>query len=336
MPHSVIRGTDAADSLAGGDADDAVLGLDGDDTLDGGGGRDLVSGEAGDDWLRGGDGDDRLLGGPGGDRIEGDRTTFDSFPDFEPGTGDDTVLGGDGGDSLTGGKGDDLVSGGDDDDFAAGGSGADTVLGGDGDDRLLGGRSQVVFFDEGDPEDGPDLVRGGAGDDSIGGGRGSDTLSGERGNDTLRGGFDADTLAGGRGDDLFAFGTGETSSFQSTRVSIDTGLGEEADLIRDFRQGEDAIDLSAINSYSLRFIGIGDFAFDFIGGAAFSGERPEVRYDVVGGRTAVQLDGVSVRVVSPPGPGGVPAVIDVPVDGVADAEIVLAGRVHLQESDFLL
>ena len=51
----------------------------------------------------------------------------------------------------------------------------------------------------------------------------------------------------------------------------------------------------------------------------------------------VQLDGVSIRVVSLPEPmGGGPAVIEVPTDGVADAEIVLAGRIDLQETDFLL
>ena len=105
----------------------------------------------------------------------------------------------------------------------------------------------------------------------------------------------------------------------------------------DFHQGEDRIDLSAINSFSLRFIAIGDFSFEFIGQDAFSGERPEARYDLVGHRTVVQLDGVSIRVVSLPEPmGGGPAVIEVPTDGVADAEIVLAGRIDLQETDFLL
>lgn len=331
---TLIRGRPAADSLAGGDGDEALFGFDGDDTLDGGGGRDLVSGGDGVDWLRGGDSDDVILGGAGGDRIEGDRTNVDTFPDFEPGLGDDTIFGGDGDDLARGGKGDDLVSGDAGNDAVLGGSGRDTLLGGDGDDTLSGGRTRIPPFENEEPEDGPDLLRGGDGNDGILGARGNDTLFGERGDDTLQGGFDADTLAGGDGDDLFIFGALQTFQLMAQGL-VDTGLGGEADVVLDFRQGEDGIDLSAFNSYSLRFVAAGDLAFEFIGTGAFSGEGPEVRYEVVGDRTVVQMDSVTARVVSLSTPHA-PAVIDLSVDGVADAEIVLAGRVELQESDFLL
>jgi Ca2+-binding RTX toxin-like protein len=337
MSGGVSQGTEAADSLAGGDGDDLIFGSGGDDTMDGAAGRVTVSGQEGSDGLRGGDGDDLVLGGSGNDTIEGDRTVAESFPELEPGVGDDFLFGGDGNDFLFAGRGDDSVFGDAGDNVAQGASGRDAVFGGDGDDRLWGGRPQLVFFDLQTPEDGPDLVRGGDGNDEINGDRGNDTLLGERGDDTLRGGFDADTLAGGEGSDLFAFGTRETDATQSTRGFIDRGLGGEVDVVLDFRQGEgDRIDLSAINGFSLRFIAVGDFAFAFVGAEAFSGQRPEVRYDILGDRTVAQLDGVSVRVVSLPGPGGAPAVVDVPVDGVADAEIVLAGQIALQERDFIL
>jgi hypothetical protein len=48
----------------------------------------------------------------------------------------------------------------------------------------------------------------------------------------------------------------------------------------------------------------------------------------VDGRTVVRLDGVIPQVVSLPQPDR-PAVVEVPTDGVADAEIVLAGRFNL-------
>jgi Ca2+-binding RTX toxin-like protein len=100
MTDTVIRGTNAADSLAGSDHDETILGAGGNDTLDGGGGRDLVSGQGGGDQLRGGDGDDLIRGGPGADTIEGDRTAADSFPDREPGFGNDVIFGGPGDDQI--------------------------------------------------------------------------------------------------------------------------------------------------------------------------------------------------------------------------------------------
>lgn len=319
MSGTSITGTDAAETLAGGGAGDAIFGA------------------GGDDQIEGGDGDDSVVGGDGNDTVAGDLFGTGAFPpDPEGGLGDDVVAGGAGDDFLFGGRGDDLASGGDGDDLVTGGSDRDTVLGGEGDDRLWGGRPQAAFFEDRDPEDGPDLVLGGGGNDDLRGGRGNDTLLGESGDDTVAGGFGADALTGGGGADLFAFGTREVNFFQSTQASIDTGLGTEADAVLDFQRGEDRIDLSVVNSFSLRFVAVGDFAFDFVGTDAFSGERPEVRYDIVGDRTVVQLDGVAIRLVSLPQQGGVPAVIEVPTDGVADAEIVLAGRVDLQETDFLL
>jgi Ca2+-binding RTX toxin-like protein len=67
-----IRGTIAANSLAGFAGNDALIGLGGNDTLDGG---------IGDDALGGGDGNDSLIGGDGNDRLYGDN-------------GNDTMIGG--------------------------------------------------------------------------------------------------------------------------------------------------------------------------------------------------------------------------------------------------
>ena len=59
------------------------------------------------------------------------------------------------------------------------------------------------------------------------GGIGNDTLEGGPGADYLRGGPDNDSLAGGEGDDTFSFAPGSGD-----------------DIVLDFGNGEDAIDLS--------------------------------------------------------------------------------------------
>jgi Ca2+-binding RTX toxin-like protein len=106
--------------------------------------------------------------------------------------------------------------------------------------------------------DAVNLLSSGAGDDLIDGGAGSDRLVG---------GLGTDTLTGGAGADLFQFLTNEDSM---------VGLGR--DVITDFQQGSDLIDLSALN------------ASRYIGSGAFSGRAGEVRYATFNGGTIVELD----------------------------------------------
>lgn len=120
--------------------------------------------------------------------------------------GDDTLEGGAGEDRLLGGRGNDSLEGGADDDVLRGGNGADTLSGGAGDDRLIGG----------------------GGRDSLLGGEGEDRMNGGGGNDTIDGGAGSDIYRGGTGADVFVF-----------------AADGARDVVRDFRPGEDRLDLSA-------------------------------------------------------------------------------------------
>jgi hypothetical protein len=190
-----------------------------------------------------------------------------------------------------------------------------------------------------------DLIRGRRGDDIIhgdgfapgipGNGRGpaeyvggDDTLRGGAGNDWLSGGHGADRLVGGDGDDVFSFGTHipfNTNAATPGIFVLDTGVGEGArDVVRDFAQGADKIDLSRLLNLAYRHLDI-DEAYEFIGTGEFTGDRAQVRYAVEDGRTVVQLDGtayLSGEVVG--------------VDGVVDAEIELRGVHALEKDDFFL
>jgi YVTN family beta-propeller protein len=119
---------------------------------------------------------------------------------------DDDLLGFEGNDKLDGKRGDDFLGGGLGKDKLNGGKGDDELQGGPGRDYLDGGR-------------GNDLVDGGTEDDHMRGGRGDDIMIGRQGNDTMW---------GDKGDDIFIFNPGD-------------GL----DTVKDFKPGQDKIDLSA-------------------------------------------------------------------------------------------
>ena len=72
---------------------------------------------------------------------------------------------------------------------------------------------------------------------------GKDYLLGSGGNNTLTGGADEDVLVGGAGADYFVFGAGD---------STDTAQ----DAIRDFAQGQDYIDVTAIGITSLASVAV--------------------------------------------------------------------------------
>ncbi|WP_321363410.1 calcium-binding protein [uncultured Celeribacter sp.] len=129
------------------------------------------------------------------------------------GTNDEPIgLGGD--DTLLGYDGADLING---------GSGADTIYSGAGDDVLRGA-------------DGYDTIDGGGDNDTLYGGNHDDILQGGSGNDTLYGQADDDRIDGGLGNDDLYGGTGA-----DTFVLAGT-FGD--DVIHDFTDGEDLIDLS--------------------------------------------------------------------------------------------
>ena len=120
-----------------------------------------------------------------------------------------------------------------------------------------------VTGDQGDDsierKDGNDLLIGGAGADDLNAGKGDDYLRGGTGNDYLNGGLDSDVLTGGEGSDRFVY-----------RDLKESGVGErKRDVITDFSSSEgDKVDLSAIAK-----------DFGFIGSSAFTGTKPEIRFD---------------------------------------------------------
>lgn len=273
---TILDGTDEDDTLEGTDGLDNIFGGGGDDVLSGGAGWDFLDGGAGDDTMSGGAEEDWFLMQGGGDDVIEDFNPGEDMLDFV-GTGvafadiqseateAGLQLSWDGGSLLLKGVTDELSSdwvmteddlmimepivdpdfGGDFDGDLDGGFGGDSS---DGDIALIepSDDDDLVFIQPiGDPivdpgfgpdfainivqgtdendtltgTDGMDDLFGGAGDDVLNGGAEWDYLIGEGGNDTLTGGADMDT---------FFFGE-------------DTGN----DVITDFTEGEDYIDLVA-------------------------------------------------------------------------------------------
>ncbi len=232
------------DTLHGGDGDDKLGGSNGDDVLYGEAGEDQLYGELGDDTIYGGDGDDLIRGHDGNDELHGgegnDELHGMSDDDVIYGNeNDDIIDGGKGNDTIYGGDDDDMIFGGLDDDTLHGDAGDDIIGGGDGVDELHGGQGTDILYGG----TGNDTLHGGADDDSLVGEAGDDTLRGDQGNDELHGqagddvlvgGADADTLYGGAGADVFTF-EALSDSYHWTQ-----------DNIKDFDQGTDLIDVSAL------------------------------------------------------------------------------------------
>lgn len=124
--------------------------------------------------------------------------------------GNDVALGMDGADYILAGAGNDAVDGGAGDDVVLGGLGEDNLAGGLGNDWLIGGGDKGDITAATYQPDGGDAMDGGAG---------IDVLWGLGGDDRLTGGSEAD---------YFLF-----------------GMNEGNDVIMDFAQGQDKIDLLA-------------------------------------------------------------------------------------------
>ena len=108
--------------------------------------------------------------------------------------------------------------------------GAETLLGTAVDDVLVGGAGNDTLSGGA----GDDVLLGGAGNDTLTGGAGNDFLKGGAGNDTLAGGVGNDTLIGGDGDDTFVWNFGDQGTAQTPA----------ADVVKDFGNGNDKLDLS--------------------------------------------------------------------------------------------
>lgn len=167
---------------------------------------------------------------------------------------------------------------------------------------------------------GADTIHGDAGNDQLKGNAGNDQLFGGEGTDVLNGGYGRDVLVGGAGRDIMTGGA-DRDVFDFNLVSETGKSASTRDVIRDFRVGEDKIDLSTIDANSRSN---GDQAFRFItrADAPFSGTAGELRY-ARDDRSGSSNDTTIVYG-------------DVNGDKVADFQIELSGLMSLNASDFLL
>lgn len=222
-----------------------------------------------------------VSGGGGNDKLVG-------------GADDDTFQGEAGNDILNGNGGDDFLSGGLNDDFLRGGQGDDVLDGGADNDDLRGGTGNDILLGS----DGNDILKGGAGDDELLGGLGKDDLSGGAGNDILSGNSGRDALRGGAGDDILIGGAGGDMLNGGRDNDILTGNGGADvfifsrnagnDLITDFKNGTDQIDLSAYG------INPADYATT-VGSALSNAGGGDTFLDlsVLGGQGSVLIEGLA-------------------------------------------
>ena len=149
---------------------------------------------------------------------------------------------------------------------------------------------------------GADTLNGTSAADSIAGGSGNDKINGGAGNDFIWGGLGTDTLTGGIGHDHFVF-DGKS----------DSPPGSARDVITDFTQSEDVIDLSHLDAVAAS---PASEAFGWIGQSAFSGAVGQLRASAYSYGTVIQGD--------------------INGDKVADFEILLSKSLELTSHDFLL
>ncbi len=240
--------------------------------------------------LAGGPGNDRLYSGSGDDTLSG-------------GQGNDLLVGGGGADDMTGGLGNDTYVTNNDRDRTIEdvGEGTDRVFSSLGEtleanveNLILTGVLSVAGFGN----ELRNVMIGNPGRNFLDGGDGNDVLLGGAGRDTIVGSLGKDDLRGEAGADTFAFRTIAESPGTSGR-----------DVIRDFTQGQDRINLAPIDANTLV---AGDQAFTFVGSAAFTGTAGELRYEA--------------NVVR----------ADVNGDGTADLLIAMGNGTDLAAGDFLL
>ena len=301
---SVIDGGAGFDTLSGGPGIDALYGGEGDDALSDFSGQTGV--RSGVDLMNGGNGNDFYTiffadtvileaAGQGFDYVVSDisYTLPTNVERLILGFFSTTALNGVGnalnnylngnnllGNDLSGLAGNDHAEGLGANDTLRGGSGNDSLYGGTEDDSLLGGTQN-------------DMLYGEAGNDILLGGSDDDRLFGGTQNDVLQGGTGRDILIGGSNADIFVF----TSA-------AETAVGNQRDVINDFRSGADQIDLHRIANAQI-----------YIKAAAFNSDGiAKVRYDKVSGIVSGDTDG----------------------NGTADWQIAIGAGTALVASDLIL
>ncbi len=351
-----VVGTLGANTLTGTASNEFLLGLAGNDTLSGEVGNDVVDGGTGNDTLRASlnDGNDTYIGGAGTDTYNLSLTSADALVDLSAGTassaqtGTDTlsgienVVGSSGNDTIRDsavantlqvGAGNDTIAFVVDNlrDVIDGGAGADTAdysafttgltvnLGNSAALTTVTGSGSTAA--RSDTLVGVENFTGGSGNDVI---TGSGTnyvinvLKGGAGNDRINGGFGEDILTGGAGNDTFVY-TSTDDVGLVFGLNDGNSLATVAERITDFTQGQDRIDLSAIDA---RVETAGNQAFNFLGTAAFTAANTNggLRYSYLAEQDITVVEGSFDS--------------DPRLD--TEFQIVLSGRVNLTANDFVL
>ena len=333
---TMLLGTAGNDTVTGTTSSESLYGFDGNDTLSGGTGTNKLYGGAGDDTYVVTLGTDIVseLTGEGNDTVQASISY--SLVDTD-GTGANggnvenlvltgTAISGTGNDldnKITGNASANILSGGVGNDTLDGAAGNDTMTGGAGNDiyivdsssdkatELAGEGKDTVqssaSFVLGDNVE--NLVLTGSGAIDGTGNKLANVITGNTGNNILTGGAGKDTMTGKAGADTFDFNSIKDST-----------PGAKHDLIKDFAQGTDHIDLAGIDADA---VAGGNSAFIFLAteGAAFTGTPAvphpgELRFFFSGGSTMVEGD--------------------VTGDGVADFSFELVGNISLLGTDFVL
>jgi len=299
-----LSGNELNNNLIGNRAANTLNGFAGDDQIDGGDGNDTLNGGDGNDLLGGNTGADALIGGAGIDTATytesaagvnvnltagvgiGGSAAGDTLTGIENLTGSnlaDTLIGNSLANTLNGFAGNDLLRG---------NTGADALIGGAGIDTATYTESAagvnvnlttgvgIGGSAAGDTLNGIENLTGSNLADTLTGNGLANALNGFGGNDLLTGGLGRDVLTGGVGFDRF--------DFNSVAESVP---GAFRDVITDFvgngSLAGDVIDVSTIDANVLL---LGNQAFTFIGGAAFSAAG-QLRYSggVLQGNTNADL-----------------------------------------------
>ncbi|MBP7337127.1 M10 family metallopeptidase C-terminal domain-containing protein [Niveispirillum sp.] len=246
----IFANNSAAQNLTGTNYSDDLFGGAGNDTILGGNGDDRLFGDAGNDRLIGGNGNDTFTGGAGNDVFVLDRQTdysrnYNTITDFTQGQ-DRIDVSGLGINSM------DTLLALTDAEQAADGTQLSTISTDySGDTNTLTFAVNVtlltsndfIFASNNSPQNltgtaYADHLFGGSANDTVVGGNGDDALFGDAGDDRLVGGNGSDVLFGGAGKDVFVF---ERRGDYSTN----------SDIIADFTQGQDRLDVSGLGISSL-------------------------------------------------------------------------------------
>ena len=335
---AVINGTGntLGNALTGNGGNNALDGGAGNDTLSGGGGVDTLTGGAGNDTFVM-DEDDVIVEAVGGgtDSVQSSASyTLAANVESLTLTGSAALngTGNSGNNSITGNAAANVLDGGTGTDTLIGGLGNDTYVtdGGDtiteasngGTDTVQSSATYTLASNlenltltgnaliNGTGNTLNNLLTGNSGANLLDAGSGNDSLSGGDGADSLVGGLGTDRLTGDGGADVFVFRTGSESA----------NALATADTITDFVQGQDRIDLTAIDASSKIN---GNNAFVWLGtgaiGTSSSGDLRFQKYD------NAEVDNDYTLVIA-----------DTDSDVASEFMVKLVGLYDLTASDFIL